>query len=333
MTWFKHLTGFSEESPEQVRANLFQQGDLITSSVNGRSIRCGESQTPSLGELRELVQSARTSPEQISVRELVAEVQSLHINPENAGAVFQVASQFNLLEMISPERTPEDGVGIYQYDRTQGPACAVAAGAGTIYRNYFINVNGLIGQSSENQIDCLADLGTALGNDQGRLWQMKNGYALATSEGLSEISMKLNSSEEEEIDGLRQLLRVGIQSDTEVTASDAGHLVTQVYCSALPVAYSALPKQLWAKFASLVLEAAYEAAICAAILNSTRIGNNRVFLTMLGGGAFGNDDAWIVAAIERTLRKYSDTNLEVAIVSYGWSQPKVRELVKRLQNG
>ena len=49
--------------------------------------------------------------------------------PENAGALFQVASQLNLLEMTGPEVTPEDGVTIYQDDRTQGPACAIAAGA------------------------------------------------------------------------------------------------------------------------------------------------------------------------------------------------------------
>jgi hypothetical protein len=41
----------------------------------------------------------------------------MHQSPTNAGAVFQVASQFNLLEMISPEITPEHGV-TYQHDRT-----------------------------------------------------------------------------------------------------------------------------------------------------------------------------------------------------------------------
>jgi hypothetical protein len=30
--------------------------------------------------------------------------------------------------MVSPNITPEAGVGIYENDRTQGPACAVAAG-------------------------------------------------------------------------------------------------------------------------------------------------------------------------------------------------------------
>jgi len=33
---------------------------------------------------------------------------SLILDPSNAGAIFMVASQFNALEMISPERTPSD---------------------------------------------------------------------------------------------------------------------------------------------------------------------------------------------------------------------------------
>ena len=35
--------------------------------------------------------------------------------------------------------------------------------------------------------------------------------------------------------------RVGVQWDTEVTLADAEHIVTQVYCSALPVAYTSHP--------------------------------------------------------------------------------------------
>ena len=66
----------------------------------------------------------------------------MHRAPENAGTLFQVASQFNLLEMVSPTVTPEDGVTRYQHDRTQGPACAISAGAATIYRNYFAPVGG-----------------------------------------------------------------------------------------------------------------------------------------------------------------------------------------------
>ena len=40
---------------------------------------------------------------------------------------------------------------------------------------------------------------------------------------------------------LRQLLRIGIQWNTQVTLNDAKHTVSQAYCSALPVAYSHHP--------------------------------------------------------------------------------------------
>lgn len=73
----------------------------------------------------------------------------MHHSPENAGALFQVASQFNLLEMTSPTVTPEHGITRYRYDHTQGPACAIAAGAATIYRNYFAPVSGSHGQTAE----------------------------------------------------------------------------------------------------------------------------------------------------------------------------------------
>jgi hypothetical protein len=330
--WFEALTGFPEESPQQVRANITVDGNRLKSHVNGKVLVCGELETPSLAELRERVYSDEQRSGKISVREVVADVQQLHADEANAGSLFQVASQFNLLEMVSPSVTPERGVGIYENDRTQGPACAIAAGAGTIYRNYFANVNGETGQSAENQLDCLFDLGKALGNSESHLWEMKNGYALASQSGLVEISKRLRAASESELDGLRQLLRIGIQWNTQVTLNDSEHTVSQAYCSALPVAYSRHPPSLWAEFARLVLEASYEATICAAILNSARNGNNRLFLTLLGGGAFGNETDWIIGAIRRALKFYQQADLDVAIVSYGSSKQYIRQLVNQTHN-
>ena len=327
MTWFETLTGFPEESPHQVRENITVDGQTLTSHGNGKVLVCGQLETPTLAELRERVHAGGHEKGKISVREIVANVQHLHTNVSNAGSLFQVASQFNLLEMVSPNYTPEDGVGIYENDRTQGPACATAAGAGTIYRNYFAVVNGQTGQSAYNQIDCLADIGSALGNTQGRLWEMRNGYALASQSGLVEIANRLQASSESELDRLRQLLRIGIQWNTQVTLEDYKHTVSQAYCSALPVAYSRHPSHLWAPFARLILEAAYEATICTAILNAMRYGNNKLFLTLLGGGAFGNETAWIIAGIQRALTLYKDVELDVTIVSYGSSNPYIQQLV------
>lgn len=329
MTWFEALMGFDERSPSQVRANIVAEGETLTSLANQRRFVCGQLETPSLGALRGRVGKRQRSAGKLRIREIVADVSTLHADKVNAGSLFQVASQFNLLEMASPDVPPERGVGIYEGDFTQGPACAVACGAGTIYRNYFANVSGQIGQSTTHQIDCLADIGAALGNPEAQLWEMRNGYALASPAGLVEISRRLGAMSEGDRDRLRQLLQVGVQWNTQVTVENSEHLVTQAYCSALPVAYSKHPCELWEGFARLILEASYEATICTAILNSLNTGNNRVFLTLLGGGAFGNKIGWIIEAIVRVLKLYAGWNLEIAIVSYGESKEPVRQLVER----
>ena len=330
--WFEALTGFPEESPQQVREKITVHGETLRSRVNGRALVWGRLETPSLAELRARVRSVGPGNGKGSVREIVGDVQQLHATESSAGSLFQVASQFNLLEMVAPDVTPEQGVGRYENDHTQGPACAIAAGAGTIYRNYFVNVSGQAGQSATNQIDCLADLGAALGNTRSRLWTMQNGYALSSKAGLNEIASRLRASSEAELDELRQLLRIGIQWNTQVTLADCNHTVSQAYCSALPVAYSNHPSSLWVEFARLVLEAAYEATICAGIVNARSTGNNRLFLTLLGGGAFGNDPNWILGAIERAVNLYRRADLDIAIVSHGAPKKAVQDLAERLQN-
>jgi len=328
--WFEKLTGFKESSPESVRQNISVDGEVLTSHVNGRSWFCGTLETPTLGELRKRVEESAFPEGVISLKEVVADVRQLHFSPSNSGALFQVASQFNLLEMISPDVTPEQGVDRYENDRTQGPMCAMAAGAGTIYRNYFAPVKNRQGQTEENQIDCLALIGSCFNNSSNRLWEMRNGYALATESGLREIEGILNNSTEEEMDKIRQLLRIGIQWRTSVTLEGSHHKVTQAYCSALPVAYSSHPSKMWSAFARLILEASYEATICTALLNYRDTGNKKVFLTLVGGGVFGNEMDWILKAIKRAVSLYKQYDLEVLIVSYGSSNPSVKKMIKEI---
>lgn len=81
--------------------------------------------------------------------------------------------------MTSPDVTPEQGVSRYQNDRTQGPAYAMAAGAATIYHNYFAPVDEDHGQTANRPLDGLAGLGEALSRATQRvvddLWTMQNG--------------------------------------------------------------------------------------------------------------------------------------------------------------
>ena len=328
MTWFDQLLGFDEQTPDQVRASIDVNGNRMRSHVNGRELSCGSLEILSLADLRSRIAEFPLAEGRLQITEVIADVQSLHKDAQNAGALFQVASQFNLLEMVSPSRTPEHGIGIYENDHTQGPACAIAAGAGTIFRNYFVPVNGQIGQSADNQVDCLSEMGAALGNDNGRLWAMRNGYALPSAAGLQEIYERLMSMSDSDRDELGQKLRIGIHHDTQVTLGQCQHTVSQAYCSALPVAYCSHRTQLWEPFARLILDAAYEATFCAATLNSLRTGNRRVFLTLLGGGAFGNESDWIFAALEKSLTRFAGVNLDIAIVSHGASNSRIRQLTE-----
>lgn len=320
MAWFDELTGFKETGYDTTRARLRVEGDRLRSLANGRSWRIGRLETPSLAELRErAVPALDATRGNLRVHNLAADAHALHARPELAGALVQVASQFNLLEMPSYHVTPEDGVSDYEHDQTQGPACARAAGAGTIYRNYFAPVGKHIGQNQDHQIDTLADLRSALPG--GERITMRNGYALADSGTLQTIKAALDSASPAELDALRARLRIGLHWDVEVTAAGApsGQCVSQAYCSALPVSYNDdSDPELWQPFARLVLEAAYEATLLAGVINAARPGgSNSVYLTLLGGGAFGNQREWILDAIRRALQSVRGQALDVCLVSYG----------------
>ena len=320
MSWFEKLTGFRELGYAQTQAKFEVIGNRLHARGNGRSWQIGALETPSLAELRVRSATAREGTQgALRVRNIAADAYQLHTWPEVNGALVQVASQFNLLEMPGYDVTPEDGVSDYEHDRTQGPACARAAGAATIYRNYFAPVGGQIGQTRARQIDTLADLRAAL--PRGDEIEMRNGYALATPDILRAIDTRLAALSEAERDSLRTLLRIGLHHDVEVTAVGAlqGQRVSQAYCSALPVNYNhGTDPVMWASFASLVLEAAYEATLHAAVVNAGRLGgSHRVYLTLVGGGVFGNRREWILGAIRRALDLVRGQALEVWLVSYG----------------
>ena len=346
---------------------------VLTSKANGRRIIAGRFEAVSLAQLRERVRvlTSRTSTCTPStgtctstststcaantVREFVGDIRTVLHDPANAGAMVQVASQFNCLEMIDPTSTPEMGICIYEKDHTQGPICAMCCGAGTIYRNYFVEVKGDIGQTADRQLDGIARLGAELGNNSpinapdgrgsGSLWEMQNGYCQANKSGLATIRGILQGATEEEADRLRGLLEVGIQWNAEVTSATSAPssstnttkhplCLSQIFSSALPVAYArrGIAKHEWKDFAALVLEAAYEATILAAVINRERTGCNRLYLTMLGGGAFGNTEKWIYDSMRRALEKYRNFGLDICIVSYGKSNAYARQLVKLLAN-
>ncbi|KAH8050818.1 hypothetical protein JL722_11160 [Aureococcus anophagefferens] len=268
--WFEALFGFPERGAD-VQQVLVVDGDELTSPVNGARYGVGVFGTPSLGELRAEVARLAAARERpaggaSSFRNVLGDAAKFH--GDNPGATFQVASQFNCLEFVGPNVVPEDGVAGYAHDRTQGPCCAIACGPATVYRNYFADVDGQVGQTRERQLENLGDVLDALGPVEG--FDVRGGYTLADDRALDLLSEKIGGLDARAYDDVCAKLRVGVQ---------------------------------WKPLASLVLRASYEATLLVAARNALERPTTppRVYLTAIGGGVFGNPLSWIGDAVSRAL--------------------------------
>jgi hypothetical protein len=337
MGWFGDLTGFSEGSYDGTKSRLSVRNGRLYSDASEKSHGVGVFEMVSLEHLRR-ARADNPLPGRLALSVLKADVRDLHRVAENTGSLFQVASQFNMLEMTGPSVTPEDGVTRYAWDNTQGPACAIAAGAATIYRNYFVRFGDQTGQTAHRQLDGLAGIGetlSALTNlPVHALWTMENGYALASSVGLNAMTAAMATLEPAAIDVIRGKLQVGLHRDVEVTDSPevAGQTVSQVFCSAMPIGYSNSGAN-WESIARLVLDATYEATLCCAEANAVRTGSRKLFLTLVGAGAFGNPRGWALDSAKRALVKFRNVNLEVAIVSHGQPPGDLQQFIAEFEAG
>ncbi len=303
MTWFEKLVGFPENN--NLYTNFSYDNGVLHSHINNKSFQTGILSTPTIKEL----ESEYIDNSLINFKSIQSDIKVLIADKNNEFATFQVASQFNLLEMIRPTTIPEDGVSIYQFDNTQGPISSICTGASTIYRNYFIELNGKIGQSKYNQINCL-DLVQNYLKDISL--NMQNGYCFISQEDLIKVDKLILTNKED----IKQLIKVGLLQNAEVTIDNCSHLINQVFCSAFPISYSTVEAKYWREFAKLILETTYELTFLAAINNPK---SNKVYLTLVGGGAFGNSLAWIFEAIKYNLEKYKNTGLEVILVTYDYN--------------
>lgn len=338
MGWFSDLTGFPEGSYDGTKSRLSVRDGRLYSTETTKSHGIGTFQLVSLAELRRAAVVERSS-EGLKLGLIKADVRDLIDSPENAGALFQVASQFNMLEMTSPSITPEDGVTRYAWDHTQGPACAIATGAATIYRNYLIPISDQTGQTANRQLDGLADVGTALSALTGlpvhELWHMENGYALGRERGLRVANAILAEQSNQEVDDIRARLKIGLLTNADVThnAVRSGQRISQVFCSAMPVSYSGGALDILEPLSRIVLEAAYEATLHCAQRNQAITRSRKVFLTLLGAGAFGNPLSWVLESMNRAVDRFRDSNLEVYVVSHGEVHPDLKRLVTHFEAG
>ncbi|RLA01628.1 MAG: hypothetical protein DRQ47_07830 [Gammaproteobacteria bacterium] len=320
--WFYDLTRFTErpygdkqkDLPNVYENLIYNPSEgIITSRVTGRKLKYGSFETLNVNEINNRV--GFNTPKwrlygDCKVSTVVADVTDLHMDPANAGRVFQVASQFNALEMVGPKVKPSDGITRYSSDHTQGPACAMACGAGTLYRNYYLQTD----DTQLNMADEMLDKFPAPRYQRGYTYE--NGYLFLQGDMISNLLWHQRG-----IQYPFNKIRVGVQRNTQVTLLGCEHNVTQVYCSALPLAYheqksyfAELPLHTAGQY---VLESAYKSTLGVAIENNQQHDIPEVYLTLLGGGAFGNRIDHIMQAITDALKPMLKGNgLDIKIVCY-----------------
>jgi hypothetical protein len=245
----------------------------------------------------------------------IAVSDALELHAQNPDSVIMAASQFNYLEFPHALASPEQGIACYAYDMTQGPACALACAAGTVYRNYFAPVRrdgssssgssdntcssssssssgrsgggggddaaaAIIqqGQTSAVQLNALGHLEDMLDNATHKYWRVQNGYNTPGKDDMERLGRRLAEFSAEEIEGpVMGAVSVGLHERVGVTFCDRQYQpllgglraprVTQLYASALALGeVSSDVRQAAAPLARLVLQAAYEATLWAAVL-------------------------------------------------------------------
>jgi hypothetical protein len=321
-TWFQTLFGSHEYNSMTRTQQSFTISGTQLIAENKQVFEMGTFTTPTVKQLVDWAEKLPTTNSPLLLHFVQGDVSELQADPKNNGAMFQVASQFNCLEFVGPSVTPEQGIGVYAGDHTQGPACSIGAAAGTLYRNYFVPMpSGKVGQSEHEQINNLAGI-----KAEFKEWfDDTGGYTIASAATMQAMNTELSAMEREP---LMLKLRVGLHLGTQVTSSSWGknvlddkqQRVSQLFGSACSVTYSNLDTEIWRPFASMIQDGCYLATVAAALLNRAKfpdlVGSNKLYLTMVGGGAFGNDQQWILDAMHSALFKYRDTGLEVYIVYY-----------------
>jgi len=136
------------------------EGEELVSRVNGQRYAIGRLELVKLATLRSRVAMPPTRRSRLGW--IKGDVRALHASPEFEGALFQAAIQFNLLEMVGPSVTPRGRRDPLPGTTTLRTSLRPAAGAATIFRNYFLPVDGHIGQTAGRQVDALGALGDPL---------------------------------------------------------------------------------------------------------------------------------------------------------------------------
>lgn len=261
--WFSNLFGFAEV-PETVQSQFTisndERGDLfLTSTINKKSYCVGNFKIRDLQSFNDIKERSGGKFNIIigdGTENVDADIITCETNPENNGAAFQMASNFNCLDHMPGRKPPRGLLSDYTTHCEQGGPGTVACGPALVYRQYFIPMpSGKIGQMTDD-IKLLSR--TPLVVDDG--------YVI-------EIPQNFDYSDP-------NLYQIGVHQNIDVTLGRAGRKgnnyrivenqrIHQVFCSTIP--FGDIPDTDFnLKVASYILKTEYRLTILSAIENSIK---------------------------------------------------------------
>lgn len=260
------------------------------------------------------------------------EITHLQANPQNKHAVFQLASTFfGPLEggMIDPKNSITE---MLKYP-VQGEWASVSAAGATIFRKYFMITDSFINRRAglnsvpgevyllhnlrnkapvipnpdrHGHTDRIVDIAALKKyiydpKDKQQIGIFSHENIYTTSECIANQHEKGNAT----------LLSIPLRNDQLITqifnaSYDLKSYIRDVIKNKEPLSPQVID------FAKMVLEAMYEGTLKQASLNGSR----KVFLTLIGGGAFLNDIRWIAKALEQPglIEFMQKSGLEINII-------------------
>ena len=263
-------------------------------------------------------------------------------NPKHPKSMFQVASNFNGIETIDETATPdsEDFTTNYIYDHTQGPGASVSAGPAAIARVFaaFYDESKPAGEWAQrgldHQINMLSDV--------SGYYNVINGYVVNSVNG-SDQTQPLMDTSEEYVNSIAGKVKLCVHENADVTFGaryydddendymavlKEPHRINQVFTAAMNLRQGPNGKanqmlQDSPAKSRVLLRASYVGSYLAAV----NTGCESLYLTLIGGGAFGNDLNIIFDEIIYAHKKIGlDERNGVLKKVYLWTFKKTREL-------
>ncbi|KKQ33566.1 MAG: hypothetical protein US49_C0001G0246 [candidate division TM6 bacterium GW2011_GWF2_37_49] len=366
---FDQLMGMSEvdfkykasEVVIKARISKDAQNCYWINGADDKLYRCGRFEVMTLGDLRRQAMAKadalKGTINQIRFSVIYSkspkkckqlDVTYLEAQPENKDAVFQVASNYNALESTTYTWLPD--LNYYYLDNTQGPAASIAAFPGLVLRHFYFfmkdekrNNNFMLWRQREqktanirddNDFDMQLNLLDGLGVNT------QNGYIWGTGE--AGAGSGIENIKDENADKFK----IGFHRDIQVTFVQSknyyythfyqpSQTVNQVFAAAVNLTQAkdlcpeikSMSDDKKHEIAQLILNWTYESTLKAAIV----AGKKKVFLTLIGGGAFGNKREWIEEAIVQAVNDsvLKNSGLEIILNNWG-SEPSavLKALIK-----